>query len=546
MPVDEVPIPIAIGQGLYTSELSSSLPEGYCARLQNFLAVGDSVENRFGFVQTSVDWNQISATSFPDHIRLYKMFDGDSTKPVLAWPQNGAGTINFLRSVDKFNAAAVANDGYMLAATGVTTVYSLAAYRDRGYFTHDTGINRITAWNWATDAITHASVTTAITGAKGLVSFKDRLWCFKGNLLYYTDIAPFGGYPETWAPTTQQIPIDGQSGTSVIRQIVPISNRMVIFTDTGVFTLTVMGAPASWILRSLDARSSVNSEQCAFGSAGLIYYADDRGVWATDGLETSKISGTIEDAFFQSTWSLKTRLSYLDDGMVLTLAAYYKSGTNIQMACDKSKIFYSKLDNIAWSEWNIGSTEATPSDFLDYCLVEVFSSSDKLYTQLVDGPLSYMLVGVSKSTLATAAPVQIQLVAYDSSRDSLRVPLTAGTSELRTDEIILSLKTRYIDAEIKYKDKLVKMAYVEIFSSSALHELTSYWTLDNGTLTPGFDISEAVVGEGTSMVKIPADFMFRKCALNIDAKLQNDDHRVKIKDITMMVHLKSNEPNEVR
>lgn len=543
---NEVPFPVTVGLGLYTAELSSSIPEGYCSVLQNFLAVGDSVENRFGFVQTSVDWHKISTTTFPDYIRLYKMFENDSTKPVLGWPEPSSGNINFLRATDHFNAAAVTGDGYMLAGTALSQVYSLATYRDRGYFTSNAGISRITVWNWSTDAITHASVTTAITDAKGLVSFKDRLWCFKGNLLYYTDIAAFGGYPETWAPATQQIPIDGQSGTGTIEQIVPFGNRMLIFTNMGVFTLTVAGAPTSWILKSLDARSSASSGQCAVEAGGLVYYADNRGVWSTDSLETAKISGTIEDAFFQSTWGLKTKLNYLDDGLLLSITAYWKSGTNIQLDCEKSKVFYTKLDNIAWAQWTIGSTVATPSDFLDYCIVEIFSSSDELYTQLVDGPLHYMLVAVTKSTGSVAASVQIQLVAYDSSRDSLRVPLTSSTSELRTDEIILSLRTRYVDADIKHRNKSIKYAYLETFSSSALHELTSYWTLDDGTLTLGFDISEAVVGEGTSLVKIPADFRFRKTALNIDAKMQNDDHRVKIKDITMMLHLGANEPEEVR
>lgn len=546
MPTDETALPITIGQGLYTAELSSSIPEGYCARCRNFLAVGDSVENRFGMRQTTVDWNQISATTFEDHIRLYKMFDGDATKPVLAWPQSGTGQINFLRSIGKFTGVAPTGDGYMLATTADAKVYSVTSYRDRGYFSTNVGIKNITAWNWTADTITAASVTTAITDAKGLISFKDRLWCFKGNLLYYTDIAALGGYPETWAPATQAIPIDGQSGTSTIRQILTVSNRMVILTDTGIFTLVVMGAPGSWILRSLDARSSVNSEQAAFESAGLIYYADNRGVWSTDGLITAKISGTIEDAFFQTTFALRTKLNYLDDGMILSITGYDKTAALIQCNSTASRVFYSKLDNIAWSEWNIDSTDATVSDFLTYRLTEIFGTSDAVYTQLSDTPMHYMLVVTSKSITATPAPIQLQMVVYDSSQDSLRVPLTAGTSELRTDEIILSLKTRYIDGDMKYKDKLCKMAYLETFSSAADHKLTSYWSLDNGSVTLGFDIDEPVVGEGTSLVKIPADFMFRKTALNVDAKMQNEDHRVKIKDATLMLHLKANEPNEVR
>ena len=38
------------------------------------------------------------------------------------------------------------------------------------------------------------------------------------NVLYFTDIAPTGGYPETWAFATNVIPFVGPNGTGLVKR----------------------------------------------------------------------------------------------------------------------------------------------------------------------------------------------------------------------------------------------------------------------------------------------------------------------------------------
>ena len=47
---------VALGQGMYTSELPSNIPDGFSAMAYNFVATGDSLENRSGIRRGSVDW----------------------------------------------------------------------------------------------------------------------------------------------------------------------------------------------------------------------------------------------------------------------------------------------------------------------------------------------------------------------------------------------------------------------------------------------------------------------------------------------------------
>src|SRR5688572_8148260 len=50
---------VKIGQGIYTSELPSNIPDGFSAKAFNLVATGDSLENRIGIRQSSVNFNAI-------------------------------------------------------------------------------------------------------------------------------------------------------------------------------------------------------------------------------------------------------------------------------------------------------------------------------------------------------------------------------------------------------------------------------------------------------------------------------------------------------
>ena len=58
---------VAIGQGMYTAELPSNIPDGYASVCYNMVATGDSVENRIGIRRPTIDWKILEyAPSYGD------------------------------------------------------------------------------------------------------------------------------------------------------------------------------------------------------------------------------------------------------------------------------------------------------------------------------------------------------------------------------------------------------------------------------------------------------------------------------------------------
>src|SRR5688572_17889282 len=89
--------PVAIGQGMYTAELPSNIPDGFSPICYNMVASGDSLENRIGIKKSSLTWKVLeyspgSETLGSDHYNFFVHlfpWQKDSTKPAFAW--GGAG-----------------------------------------------------------------------------------------------------------------------------------------------------------------------------------------------------------------------------------------------------------------------------------------------------------------------------------------------------------------------------------------------------------------------------------------------------------------------
>ena len=313
---------IAIGQGMYTSELPSNIPDGFSPVCYNMVATGDSLENRIGIKRSSVDWKILEgAPNFNviiDGLTFFNQIDPwgqDSSRIAFGWGSVGtsvpadtanASTLNLVRAY----GATGTGDGFMsVALPAGQYCLGMCQYNGIVYISlTGQGIHKITAVNWSTDSVTYTQIpSTALSTLNGLFTFKDRLWGWGqgtgsggANTLYFTDLPTTGGQPETWALGANQIKFVGPRGAGMIKQVVPLGNRLAVFTTNGLFTLLVEGAPASWILRVLDSRSISTTSQCAFESKGIIYYVNTTGVWATNTLTVTKLSAVIDDQWFSS------------------------------------------------------------------------------------------------------------------------------------------------------------------------------------------------------------------------------------------------------
>lgn len=531
--------PVKLGQGIYTSELPSNIPDGFSSQAYNLVATGDSLENRIGIRQSSVDWNLSLPLGSPiflipsDYTCLFQMGSfNNSNEPVLTW---GIRTTTGWQRAFIRSQGGGANDGFMLIDMGALPQAGACQYLDRMYLSMDDAnrVYRITAFNWATDAITYTSIPSAATVPTpyGLFSFKDRLWGFSGDRLYFTEIAVLGGYPETWS-ATNYIPFRADKGFSVIKSVVPLANKLCVFTETGAYTVLVEGEPSSWLKRTLDSESSSTWRQCAFESKGIVYYVNTQGVWATNGQSVAKLSPTIEDLFFLSKGQRLHSIHSYEDGILLSIS---KINSDYTYDAPNCKILYTKTDPIGWTEWNIEAGDGTTNAFGGNRIVQIQSVSPKYPSFLNPEPTNYILATVSDSTAAVHEGSRVQLLIFDGGENQLRD--RAGT--LITQPMNCVLKTKYMDAGNPYGIKSNKKAFLEMYTSDAMHKFTTAWDIDSTVgLTSEIrrkSTQDFTIGMASNLLQLPADFMFRRCALTLSTALQTNTSQVKIKDLALVI-----------
>ena len=545
---------IALGQGIYTSDLTTNIPDGYSTSCYNMIATGDSLENRPGIKKPSVDWNtwDFMASSIPPTQTNFNCFaeispwGGDSSKPAFMWCSGGwqdqaqavsAGiTLNAIRAA----GATDANNGFM-SVTIPSLCAGICQYSDTVYFLLASGVQKITNFNWATDTITYSPVASAVGLATvGLVSFKDRLWTFGSNKIYYTNVPTVGGLPETWNLATNFEVISSPGGNCGITKLVPLGNKLIIFTTNGLYTLLVEGEPASWIQRVLDSKSICTSFQCAFESKGAVYYVNTEGVWATNGIKTVKLSGTIEDQFFQSTGRRVHNIHHYEDGMIVSI---FKSTTN-NLYVDNSfcNVFYSKLDPICWTNWDVGNVDKPATNF---SLCGFNSTTNKIPTYLNSEPIVYAMAYTTDSTTASPKLGAMQLVVFDGGHDEYRIAASTASEFVQ-----IYLKTKHFDGGNQYNLKQAKRGLIEIYSSDSQHKFTGSWDLD-GTISVATEkrarlVQDFTVGNGSNLVQLLADFYYRRASFNLRATLQSDTSQIKIKDLAVVQSLHRSEFEQVR
>jgi len=557
---DEEYFRVAIGQGMYTSELPSNIPDGFSAMAYNMVATGDSLENRSGIRRSSVDWkvqeNAVGSVQSPateTYNIIYPLFPTryDSNFPAFAWgavgtavPGGGtlSSTLNFVRCA----GATGAGDGFM-SVNMTNPVTGICQYQDTVYFVQNgLGVYKITNFNWTADTITFSSIPSAANATfQGLFTFKDRLWAFTGSDLYYTDIAPVGGFPETWAFTINKIPFVGPNGAGRIKKIVPLGNKLLVFTMAGLFTLIVEGPPASWILRVLDSKSVCTTTQCAFESKGIVYYINTAGVWATNSLYNTKISGVIEDQFFLAKGFRTHSIVPYEDGLIISIGKLASTNT-LHYDSPNCRTFYTKLDPVAWTEWNIQTKSTITNSLGTRRICAVWSVTDKVSTYLNPEPVVYSLMLVSKGTDASPEKAVLQLLVFDGGEDQI----VSEANTVLTAPVNIYLKTKNMDGGNPYNLKQNKRGLLEIYTSDQQHKFTTSWEIDATTADSNAIrntiLQDFTVGVGSNLIQVPGMFHYRRCGLILSTDLQSNNSQIKIKDIAIVQNTERGEFELVR
>jgi hypothetical protein len=523
---------VALGQGIYTAELPSNIPDGFSQLAYNLVATGDSLENRIGLRPSSVDFHLLMP-GFPTGFGHYfnQLTTDDAGLPVLAWGNStGVGnSFSFIRG-----AGAGAGDGYMEVIMPAP-VQGVAQYAGWIYFAMgpaSTGIYKCTSFDWVADAMTYTSIPSSapLSPLTGLFTFKERIWGWHGDELYFTEIAATGGLPESWS-TTNFIPFRGTLGSSLIVNVIPMQNKLLVFTTAGLYTLLVQGEPASWILRVLDNGSFSTHPRSAFESKGIVYYVNTTGVWATNGISVTKLSGVIEDKFFLSKGRRIHFLHEYEDGMILSIAKLADTGYLESDACVN---FYTKLEPIAWTEWGIHAPEGETNGFADSRLCAFLSVSKKVSTFLSSDPTVYVLAAVTNSTAAVNLQTRMNLIIFDGGEDKMR----DGPGTLITTPVRVALKTKYMDGGNPFALKYAKEAMLELFTSDTRHMFNCSWDIDatisaTSRISGRQDFIDFASGRSSNLIRLPAEFHWRRCAFSFSSSLQTNTSQIKIKDLAL-------------
>jgi hypothetical protein len=195
---------------------------------------------------------------------------------------------------------------------------------------------------------------------------------------------------------------------------------------------------------------------------------------------------------------------------------------------------YTKLDPVAWTEWNIQTKSTTANAIGNYRVCNIWSTSDKISTYLNPEPTVYALMFVTDSTEASLQYTVLQLLVFDGGVDQI----VDRTNVVRSAPVNIYLKTKNMDGGNPYNLKQNKRGLLEIFTSDAQHKFTTSWEIDATTADANAvrktNTLDFTVGNGSNLIQIPAMFHYRRCGLILSTDLQSANSQVKIKDMAIV------------
>ena len=562
---DEEAQSVGFGQGLFTADLASAIPENYCAECSNGIPTGTSVESRFGFKKANVAFNEVAFAS--QALPSFTHFGptGNEDAPLIMWGSDlggGSTEVHMIREGSPFTdpGGGLITNGYFSASVADNFVGAVN-YNGTYYIFLSNQVYTLSAINWTLNTFSTVSVPGSPPSSITPIHFFDRLWTANGNKLYWTDaIASPGDLPTGWDIVNNFVSIVGQNGPGKIYKIIPLGSRLYIFTSQGLFGLTIAGNPSDWYLRPLDENAIVNTCECAFEVNGLIYYVTIYGVHVTNGGDAIKISGPIENYFLAGNFEAGDvspgkranlyRINYMDGGIIVSISNYFISGGGgggtAYFDVDFCKNFYTRIANVAWSEWNYNTPDG------DTKIAAITGIADAVESYINKTPLSYVMVLSTDSQDTTPRHTQRELMIYDGLRDEWTNPAGGGPSV--TANVQLSIKTRYFEGTNPVDFKTFKYAYVSFYISdkTKFNDPTHWyykWLTEQSTFDYTAEVANInpadVYGLEFNSVRLAAQFKYRIAQFELVLNTKNAV-TFKVKDLVIKEHSERDGYNSIQ
>jgi hypothetical protein len=550
---------VSFGGGVYSADLPSAIPDNYCAVCTNAIATGTSVENRFGFQSSNVNFSETATlvNTVPSSF-THLGVSGDEDAPIIMWGSvyNGSSHLHMIREGTPFTdpGGGATTAGYIDAAITGGFVGSVN-YNGTYYVFYDTGVHKITAIDWAATSFT----SSAISGSPSTIEvppihFYDRLWTAQGNSLLYTDaISTPGALPETWDTSNNFIKFVGENGPGKIYKLIPIGTRIYVFTSQGLFSLSIAGSPSDWYIKPLDAKAIVNSYECAFEVGGLIYYVTIYGVFVTNGSDSIKLSGPIENYFLSGNFDATAvapgkrsniyRISYLDNGLIVSISNFVVSSGVAYYDTDSSYQFYTRLGNVAWSRWAYSNASGSMQ------IAAVVGTADSVESYINKTPLNYIMVLNSTSVTGALTGVTRELCVYDGLSDTWQAD-SGGSANIQVE-----IRSKFFTGPSPISIKTLSHSYIELFiSDTEKYSDSTTWEYNWHTDAVSYESNSVSVDaiEDTDIttnefhtLALTGGFQYRSCQLEFNFYTSNVD-TFKVKSLYMRQDTNVDGPNSIQ
>lgn len=347
MPLIKIPFDRGV---FYRPETSGVVPENYYPDILNFTIDTEGVlRKRFNIEETIYLANTLNAgttLSLQSGIEALNPLVLGTAPAALAsaiwWNPHDSGGKKIVALNKPGGASAdVASFGFNYT-TPCFTEYNSIIYAS----TDGSSVRKITALNFGTSAITEAIVASSPTNMVGIIAFKNRLFGWKGNRVYFTDVPSAGGLPETWNTGANFFDIGASRGTPVIMNVLPVENRLYFFTDSGLFSVLISGPASTWIQRSVDESIRVRDKFSCFVHKNIMYFVDDQSVYATDGVNFTNIGDPVNTLLDDIIVGVKRRVRLFMFNNRLLYHVRLKDGVN---ATAVTYTFVTNMDDIKWT-----------------------------------------------------------------------------------------------------------------------------------------------------------------------------------------------------
>jgi len=253
-----------------------------------------------------------------------------------------------------------------VAVTANRGVKAFCQYRDRYYGSNGTShIFRISNFS-TTPATAYVTTDLAAVGVNFLIAFKNRVFGFTRNRIYWTDLAAIGGYPETWNLSINFSDLPSVDFDITIHNVKVYRGKIYMFTDKGVYSLQANGDPINWITEPVSSNFPIYDRDSVCINKNVVFLTDQMNLYSFDGTTFRTLPNTRSIFYGQNIGAVYFGIVNIypyEEGILLVRNDYIISGGNYVMV--NSVPFYYDME--IWTAITVAGNAAMES--ISNCII---------------------------------------------------------------------------------------------------------------------------------------------------------------------------------